>query len=65
VRRLTRAAEQLSTGRDADLGLTRVRQGSGNEIHQLAFSLNRLRTSLQIALQRMRAAGGGKDTTRK
>jgi len=65
VRRLTRAAEQLSTGRDADLGLASVRQGSGNEIHQLAFSLNRLRTSLQIALQRMRAAGGGKDTTRK
>lgn len=56
VKRLTDAAHKISVGEQASLGTEEVSAKSGNEIHQLAFALDRLRTSMQMAIQRMKAA---------
>jgi len=53
VRRLTAATQQISLGKPADLGLAKVRERSGNELHQLALATERLRVSINMAIQRL------------
>lgn len=55
INKLTQAAIKISTGQPADLGIERVSPNTGNEIHHLAFGLERLRTSMQLAIQRMKS----------
>ncbi len=54
IQRLTAATAELSVGQPADLGLGGIPQDSGNELHQLAFATDRLRTSLEMAVKRLR-----------
>ena len=53
VRRLTAATQQISLGKAADLGLARVHPNSGNELHRLALATERLRVSINMAIQRL------------
>ena len=53
VRRLTAATQQISLGKAADLGLARVNPNSGNELHRLALATERLRVSINMAIQRL------------
>lgn len=53
VRRLTEATQQISLGKAADLGLAHVRPNSGNELHRLALATERLRVSINMAIQRL------------
>ena len=53
VRRLTEATQQISLGKPADLGLVRVHPNSGNELHRLALATERLRVSINMAIQRL------------
>jgi len=53
IRRLTAATQQISLGKPADLGLAKVRERSGNELHQLALATERLRVSINMAIQRL------------
>jgi Protein of unknown function (DUF3365)/HAMP domain len=52
LRRLTLAAERISTGQAADLGATRIHRKSGNEVRQLILAVDRLRASMMMAIQR-------------
>lgn len=54
VQQLTNVANQLSTGRDAQVLDEDISQRSSNEIDQLKLSVNRLRNSMQIAIRQMR-----------
>lgn len=54
IKQLTIDAEQLSTGENVDLGLEGVESSTRNEVQQLMLAVDRLRTSLQIAIQRMK-----------
>lgn len=54
VQRLTAATAELSVGQPADLGFAGIDEGSRNELHQLAFATDRLRTSLEMAVKRLR-----------
>lgn len=54
IKKLTQAADTLSTGTDVNMNVHKIKENSSNELHQLALSLGRLRTSLQIAIQRMK-----------
>lgn len=56
VQQLTETANKLSTGRDAPVLVEGVSQKSRNEIDQLKLSVNRLRSSMQIAIRHLRAA---------
>jgi HAMP domain-containing protein len=56
IKSLTQAAVKISLGQPAELGINQVSQKSANEVHQLAFGLERLRTSMQLAIQRMKAS---------
>jgi HAMP domain-containing protein len=53
VRRLTEATQQISLGKAADLGLPKIRPNSGNELHRLALATERLRVSINMAIQRL------------
>jgi hypothetical protein len=53
VRRLTAATQQISVGKDGDLGLAGVPAKSHNELHQLALATERLRVSIKMAIQRL------------
>ena len=53
VRRLTAAAAKISVGQGADLGAAGISRTSGNEIHQLIFATERLRTSLLLLIKRL------------
>jgi methyl-accepting chemotaxis protein len=53
IKRVTRAAERISVGQQADLGATGLKRTSGNEIHQLILATERLRASLALAMQRL------------
>jgi len=53
VRRLTAATQQISLGKPADLGLSRINPNSGNELHRLALATERLRVSINMAIQRL------------
>ncbi|HLQ25112.1 MAG TPA: DUF3365 domain-containing protein [Acidiferrobacterales bacterium] len=58
IKRLTNAADKVSVGENAELGLEKINPKSANEVHQLAFSINRLRTSLALVMQRMKGKDG-------
>ena len=53
LRKLTVAAERISTGQAADLGATRIHRKSGNEVRQLVLAVERLRASMMMAIQRV------------
>jgi len=53
LRKLTVAAERISTGQAADLGATRIHRKSGNEVRQLVLAVERLRASMTMAIQRV------------
>ena len=53
VRRLTAATQQISLGKAADLGLAKISPNSGNELHRLALATERLRVSINMAIQRL------------
>ena len=53
VRRLTAATQQISLGKAADLGLPKIHPNSGNELHRLALATERLRISINMAIQRL------------
>jgi HAMP domain-containing protein len=53
IRRLTAATQQISLGKSADLGLSRISPKSGNELHRLALATERLRVSINMAIQRL------------
>src|SRR5450631_1098608 len=53
LRKLTVAAERISTGQAADLGATRIHRKSGNEVRQLVCAVERLRASMTMAIQRV------------
>jgi methyl-accepting chemotaxis protein len=53
IKRVTRAAERISVGQQADLGAARLERTSANEIHQLVLATERLRASLLLAMQRL------------
>ena len=53
LRKLTLAAERISTGHAADLGATRIHRKSGNEVRQLVLAVERLRASMMMAIQRV------------
>ncbi|MEP7181795.1 MAG: HAMP domain-containing protein [Betaproteobacteria bacterium] len=57
VKKLTAATQQISVGKDADLGLADVPPKSGNELHQLALATERLRVSINMAIQRLTERG--------
>ena len=56
VKHLTDSANKISVGQPATLGTQEISPKSGNEIHQLALALDRMRTSMYMAIQRMKAA---------
>jgi HAMP domain-containing protein len=53
IRRLTAAAERISVGEPADLGLAKINRKSRNEVHQLILATERLRASMTLAMQRL------------
>jgi methyl-accepting chemotaxis protein len=53
IQRVTRAAERISVGQQADLGAAGLKRTSRNEIHQLILATERLRASLMLAMQRL------------
>jgi hypothetical protein len=53
IKRVTRAAERISVGQQADLGAAGLQRTSANEIHQLVLATERLRASLLLAMQRL------------
>jgi HAMP domain-containing protein len=55
VKELTNSANKISVGQKANLGTQEISPKSGNEIHQLALALDRMRNSMYIAIQRMKA----------
>ena len=55
VERLTKATHQISLAQSADLGLAHVNPKSHNELHRLALATERLRVSINMAIQRLTA----------
>ncbi|HTS21302.1 MAG TPA: DUF3365 domain-containing protein [Casimicrobiaceae bacterium] len=53
IKRVTLAAERISVGQQADLGVAGLKRTSSNEIHQLVLATERLRASLALAMQRL------------
>ena len=53
IKRVTRAAERISVGQQADLGAAGLKRTSANEMHQLILATERLRASLVLAMQRL------------
>ena len=53
IKRVTRAAERISVGQQADLGAAGLSRSSANEMHQLILATERLRASLGLAMQRL------------
>lgn len=61
VKRLTRHADKISMGeRVEELALHENERSSKNEIHKLNVAINRMATSVQIALSRLKSGGGDK-----
>jgi methyl-accepting chemotaxis protein len=52
IRRLTGVAEQISKGKDLDVTIDEIKRG--DEIGELAKSIDRLKTSVKIMIDRMR-----------
>jgi HAMP domain-containing protein len=56
IRKLTQAAQDISLGKDVSMDSAALSEGTRNEIHQLTQALNRLRSSMQISIKKMREA---------
>jgi HAMP domain-containing protein len=54
IRKLTRDAHMISLGKPVELDLTNVSQKSRNELGQLALAIARLRSSMELAIRRMK-----------
>lgn len=54
IKKLTRDAENISVGKPVDLDVSKIKQNSGNELVQLMAAIARLRTSMDLAIQRMK-----------
>lgn len=54
IRKLTRDAQLISVGRPVELNLKDISQKSRNELSQLALAIGRLRTSMELAIRRMK-----------
>lgn len=54
IKKLTRDAEALSVGKPSELDVSKYSPTSRNEIAQLTFAISRLRTSMDLAIQRMK-----------
>ncbi len=54
MQRLTAATAALSVGETVDLGVAKINEKSRNELDQLALATDRLRTSLEMAIKRLR-----------
>jgi HAMP domain-containing protein len=54
IRKLTRDAQLISVGRPVELNLKNISQKSRNELGQLALAIARLRTSMELAIRRMK-----------
>ena len=63
VQRLTQAAHDISLGKDVNLALENIDDATRNEIDQLTLALNRLKSSTQIAIAKMRQAREAVNTT--
>ncbi len=59
VRDLTEATQKISLGKSADLGIPTINPKSRNELDQLALATERLRISINMAIQRLRRGGSG------
>lgn len=55
--RLTLASDQISTGKNINLHTSTIHETTGNEIDQLALSINRLRTTVRVAIKRIKTFG--------
>jgi hypothetical protein len=53
IRKLTLATQQISVGKAANLGAGRIDAGSHNELDRLALATERLRLSINMAMQRL------------
>ncbi|MDZ7923696.1 MAG: DUF3365 domain-containing protein [Marinagarivorans sp.] len=56
IKKLTSAAHDISTGKETPINIDGIAENSRNEIHQLSLALNRMRTSSQVAIKKMREA---------
>ena len=54
IKKLTRDAQALSVGKPSDLDVSKFSPTSRNELAQLTFAISRLRTSMELAIQRMK-----------
>lgn len=54
IRKLTRDAQLISVGRAVELDVRNISQKSRNELGQLALAIARLRTSMELAIRRMK-----------
>jgi HAMP domain-containing protein len=54
IKKLTQDAENISVGKPVDLDVGKISQNSKNELTQLMAAVARLRTSMELAIQRMR-----------
>ncbi|MBS0320978.1 MAG: DUF3365 domain-containing protein [Proteobacteria bacterium] len=59
VRELTAATQQISLGKTADLGIRAINPKSRNELDQLAVATERMRISINMAIQRLRRTSRG------
>ncbi len=53
---LTNAAHDISTGKETPINVEGISEDTRNEVHQLSLALNRMRTSSQVAIKKMREA---------
>jgi HAMP domain-containing protein len=53
IRKLTMATQQISVGKPADLGASRISPKSANELERLALATERLRLSINMAMKRL------------
>jgi len=53
LKRLTEATQQISLGKPAELSVAKVNPRSRNELDQLALATERLRISINMAIQRL------------
>jgi HAMP domain-containing protein len=54
IRKLTQDAARISVGKPVELDVSRIPQKSRNELGQLALAIARLRTSMELAIRRMK-----------
>jgi len=64
IKKLTQAAQDVSTGKDAVIGIEAIDPDTRNEIDQLTLAFNRMRNSTQLAMKKMREARAETDKQR-